>query len=74
MKCPWLAVSPGVWVAVNVSAIHNTHCAEQTIAIAISLSINSCWSSHKIYCSTIECPILRELYRSPESTIIAPGH
>ncbi len=25
MKCPWLAVSPGVLVYVNTSASHNTH-------------------------------------------------
>ncbi len=44
-----------------------THCPEQTIAIAINLSINSCGNSYKIYCSNIECPIMRVVYRSPES-------
>ncbi len=32
-ECPWLAASPGVWVAVNATANHNTHCPEQTIYI-----------------------------------------
>ncbi len=32
VKSPWLAVSPGLWVAVNTSASHNWHCPEQIIS------------------------------------------
>ncbi len=68
MKCPWLAVSPGVWVVMNASASHNILTApEQTHHFAIDLSINSCGSFYKIYCSNIECLIIREVYRSPAS-------
>ncbi len=70
-KCPWLAVSPGVGVVVNASASHNTITApEQTHSIAIDLSINSCGSFYKNYCSNIECLIIREVYRSPESIVL----
>ncbi len=39
---------------------------KQTHRIAIDLSINSCGSFYKIYCSNIECLIIREVYPSPE--------
>ncbi len=75
MKCQWLDVSPaGVCVVVNASASHNTLTApEQTHCIAIDLSINSCGSFYQIYCSNIECLIIREVYRSPESSAISDG-
>ncbi len=61
-------VSPGVWVAVNALGSHNTNTfPKQTHRIAIDVSINSCGRFYKIYCSNIECPIIREVYRSPES-------
>ncbi len=40
---------------------------EKTHCIVIDLSINSYGSFYKIYCSNIEYPIIREVYRSPES-------
>ncbi len=50
-----------------ISQSQYTHTTpEQTYCIAIDLSINSCESFYKIYCSNIECPIIREVYRSPE--------
>ncbi len=40
-----------------------THCRRTN---TIDLNINSCGISYKIYCSNIECLIIREVYRSPE--------
>ncbi len=45
--------------------MHNTAQNKQW-HIAIDLSIISC-GVYKIYCSNIECPIIREVYRSAES-------
>ncbi len=57
-----IGLSHGVWVAVNASASHNTHTAQnKQYDIAIDLSINSCGSFYKIDCSNIECPIIREV-------------
>ncbi len=47
------------------------HCPRtnnETYHIAIDLSVNNCRSFYKIYCSNIECPIIRDVYRSPESS------
>ncbi len=44
-----------------------THCPEQTIAYYNWLRVVGVY---KIYCSNIECPIIREVYRSLESTQI----
>ncbi len=66
-------VSPGVCVAVNASASHNTqHCPKQSLKqchIAIDLTINSSGSLYQIYSPNIEYPIIREVYRSPESSL-----
>ncbi len=60
----WLAASPGVWVALNVSASHNgQHCPEQ---LQLTWPLIVVWV-YKIYFSNIECPIIREDYQSPES-------
>ncbi len=66
-KSPWLAVSPPVWVAVNTSASHNAHtCPEQTSILQLTWALIVV-RVYKIYCSNIECPIMRDVYGSPES-------
>ncbi len=57
-------------MVVNASASHNTlNAPEQTHRIAIDLSINSCWSFYKIYCSNIKCLIIREVDGSSENSL-----
>ncbi len=52
-------------VVVNASPSHNTLIVqEQTHRIAVDFSINSCGRFYKIYCSNIECLIIREVYLS----------
>ncbi len=56
-------------VVVNAKVSHNKLTApEQTHRIAIDLSINSCGSFYKIYCSNIECLIIKEVYPSPDTS------
>ncbi len=60
----WLTASPGVWVAMNASASHNAqHCPEQLQLTWLSIVVGV----YKIYCSNIDCPIIREVYRSPKN-------
>ncbi len=57
-----------VWIVLwrAASASHNAqHCPEQFQLTWILLVLVV--GVHKIYCSNIECPIIREVYRSPES-------
>ncbi len=64
-----LAVSPGVWVAVNASASHNTqHWLEKKCSIWQLTWLLIVVGSYKIYCSNIEYAIIREVCWSPEST------
>ncbi len=58
-----------VLVSTCQKAVNNKCCPVQTITIAIDLNINSCGSFYKSYCSKILRPIMREVYRSPESII-----
>ncbi len=58
MKCPWLAVSPVVWMAANASASHNTHTVPaETYYIEIDLSINSCGSFIKCTVQTLNAQL-----------------
>ncbi len=50
--------------------IHSmSKCNAQTkqLHIAINLTINTIVGVDKIYCLNIECPIIKKVYRSPES-------
>ncbi len=65
--CDWLfhLVYGWLWILQPVT-IHTMSIINNSY-IAINLSIDSCESCYKIYRSNIECPIMREVYRSPES-------
>ncbi len=63
----WLAVSPGVWVAVNVSVSRCTALPRTNNSILQLTWLLIVLRVYKIYYSNIEFPIIREVYRSPES-------
>ncbi len=65
VKSLWLAVSSDVWVSVNTVIMHTP---PRTYISLLQLTwVLIVVGGYKIYCSNIECPIIREVYWSPES-------